>query len=132
MSGIIISNYWLSAMNNPSTLMVGTVTALYGVGAFFGALCAAFVAEGLGWKRTLLLGAAIVIIGAVLMSSAIERVQFMVARIVTGVGIGYVTIVTPVYQSEISAAAHKRWQVCCQLMTMLFGLMSAYWINYGV
>lgn len=111
MSGIVVSNYWLSAMNNPSTLMVGTVTALYGVGAFFGALfgalCAAFVAEGLGGKRTLLLGAAIVIIGAVLMGSAVERVQSMVARIVTGVGIGYVTSVTPVYQSEISAAAHR-------------------------
>jgi hypothetical protein len=28
MSGIVISNYWLSAMNNPSKLMVGAVTAL--------------------------------------------------------------------------------------------------------
>jgi len=40
--------------------------------------------------------------------------------------------VTPVYQSEISVAAQRGWQVCCQLTTMLFGLMLAYWINYGV
>jgi MFS family permease len=132
MSGIVISKHWLSAMNNPSTLMVGTITALYDVGAFFGAISAAFTAEGLGRKRTLLLGAAIVIIGAVLMGSAVERIQFMVARIVTGVGIGYITPVTPVYQSEVSAAVHRGWQVCCQLTTMLLGLMLAYWINYGV
>lgn len=132
MSGIVISKFWLSAMNQPSTLMIGTITALYDVGAVFGAIAAAFTAEGLGRKRTLLLGAIIVIIGAVLMGSAVERVQFMVARIITGIGIGYVTSVTPVYQSEISAAAHRGWQVCCQLTTMLFGLMLAYWINYGV
>jgi len=132
MSGIVISKYWLSATNNPSTLMVGTITALYDIGAFFGAVCAAFTAEGLGRKRTLLLGAAIVIVGAVLMGSVVERIQFMVARIVTGVGIGYVTSMTPVYQSEVSAAVHRRWQVCCQLTTMLFGLMLAYWINYRV
>ena len=40
-------------------------------------------------------------------------------------------LVTPVYQSEISPAAQRGWQVCCQLSTMLFGLMLAYWINYG-
>jgi len=124
MSGIAISTSWLGAMNNPSMLMVGTITAFYDVGAFFGAVAAAFTAEGLGRKRTLLLGAAIAIIDAVLMGSAVEQVQFMVARIVT--------CVTPVYQSEISAAAHRGWRVCCQLTTMLFGLMLAYWINYGV
>lgn len=132
MSGIVISHYWLRAMGSPSTLMIGTITALYDVGAFFGAISAAFTAESLGRKRSLLLGAAIVIIGAVLMGSSYERIQFMVARIITGVGIGYITSVTPVYQSEISAAAQRGWQVCCQLTTMLFGLMLAYWINYGV
>jgi MFS family permease len=131
-SGIVISQYWLDAMGDPSTLMIGTITALYDVGAFFGAISAAFTAEWLGRKRTLLLGAGIVVVGAILMGSAVERIQFMIARIVTGVGIGYVTSVTPVYQSEISAAEQRGWQVCCQLSTMLFGLMLAYWINYGV
>jgi MFS family permease len=131
MSGIVISQYWLATMN-PCTLMVCTITTLYDISAFFGTIAAAPTAEGLGWKRTLLLDTAIVIIGAVLMSSAVEWAQLMVARIVTGGGIGYVTFVTPVYQSEISTAAHKGWRVCCQLTTMLFGLMLAYWIKCGV
>jgi MFS family permease len=132
MSGVVISDFWLSSMGHPSTLMTGTITALYDVGAFLGAIGAAFTAEPLGRKRTLLLGAAIVLVGAIIMGSAFERIQFMVARIITGVGIGFITSVTPVYQSEISAAAQRGWQVCCQLTTMLFGLMLAYWINYGV
>ena len=132
MSGVVISDFWLASMSHPSTLMIGTITALYDVGAVFGAIAAAFTADRLGRKHTLLLGAAIVIIGAVIMGSALERIQFMFARVITGIGIGYITSVTPVYQSEISAAAQRGWQVCCQLTTMLFGLMLAYWINYGV
>ncbi|QSZ36970.1 hypothetical protein DSL72_009062 [Monilinia vaccinii-corymbosi] len=112
--------------------MIGTITALYDIGAIFGAIAAAFTTEDLGRKRTLLLGAAIVMVGGILMGTSYERIQFMIARVVTGIGIGYVTSVTPVYQSEISVAAHRGWQVCCQLSTMLFGLMLAYWINYGV
>lgn len=132
MGGVVISDFWLAAMGQPSTLMVGTITALYDVGAVFGAIAAAFTAERMGRKYTLLLGSLIVIIGAIIMGTAFERIQFMVARVITGIGIGYVTSVTPVYQSEISAAAQRGWQVCCQLTTMLFGLMLAYWINYGV
>jgi MFS family permease len=126
MSGVVISDFWLSSMGAPSTLMIGTITALYDVGAFFGAIAAAFTAEPLGRKRTLILGAAILLVGAIIMGSAFERIQFMVARVITGIGIGYITSVTPVYQSEISAAAQRGWQVCCQLTTMLFGLMLAY------
>ncbi len=131
MSGVVISKYWLSQMGHPSSLMVGTMTALYDVGAVFGAIGAAFTGEQLGRKRTLLLGTTVLMIGTILMASSYERVQFMVSRICTGVGIGYITSVTPVYQAEISAAAQRGWQVCCQLTTMLGGLMLAYWINYG-
>ncbi|MCJ1472133.1 hypothetical protein MMC13_000780 [Lambiella insularis] len=132
MSGVVVSQYWLAQMSHPSTVMIGTITALYDVGAALGAICAAFTAEPLGRKRSLLLGAAILTLGSIIMGAAFERVQFMVSRIVTGVGIGYITSVTPVYQSEISSAAQRGWHVCCQLTTMLGGLMLAYWINYGM
>lgn len=131
MSGVVISSYWLSAMGNPSSLLIGTITAMYDVGAIIGAIAAAFTAEPLGRKRSLMVGAAFVLIGGILMGSSFSRAQFIVARIVTGIGIGYCTSVTPVYQSEVSATEQRGWQVCCQLTTMLGGLMLAYWINYG-
>ena len=149
MSGVVISQYWLAQMGHPSTIMVSTITALYDVGAVFGAIGAAVVGDKLGRKRTLMLGCGVLIIGTVLMATCFERVQMMFGRVLTGLGIGFITsgdtlsytitecpsshrgIVTPVYQSEISPAAQRGWQVCCQLSTMLFGLMLAYWINYG-
>lgn len=86
MSGVVISEYWLRQMGHPSTIMVSTITALYDVGAVFGALFSAISAERLGRKRTLLLGSVLVIVGAVLMGSCYERVQMMVGRILTGIG----------------------------------------------
>ena len=132
MSGVVISDNWLQTMGNPSNLIVGTITALYDVGAIVGAIIAAFVAEPLGRKRTLIFGSVLVLLGAVLMGSSFTRAQFMVARIVVGIGIGFCTSVTPVYQSEVSSTEQRGWQVCCQLTTMLGGIVLSYWMNYGL
>lgn len=86
MSGVVISTYWLDEMGNPSTVMTGTITALYDVGAVFGAICAALTVERLGRKRGLLLGALLLLIGSILMGACVERIQMMVGRIVTGLG----------------------------------------------
>ena len=86
MSGVVISEPWLTQMGNPSAVMIGTITSLYDIGAVVGAIAAASSSERLGRKRTLILGAVIVIVGSVLMGSAFERIQMMVARIITGIG----------------------------------------------
>lgn len=91
MSGVVVSKYWLDEMGHPSSLMTGTITSLYDVGAVLGAILAAFCAEPLGRKRTLLLGAAVLSVGTIIMGTSFERVQFMVARVITGVGIGKLT-----------------------------------------
>ena len=131
MSGVVISKIWLAQMGHPSTIMLSTITALYDVGAVFGAIGAAVLGDRLGRKRTLILGCSVLIVGTLLMAACYERIQMMFGRVFTGLGIGFITSVTPVYQSEISSAKQRGWQVCCQLTTMLFGLMLAYWINYG-
>lgn len=131
MSGVVLSASWLSQMDHPSELTIGTITALYDVGAVIGALLAAFTSESLGRKRTLLLGSFLVLIGGILMSTSFTRHEFMASRVIVGVGTGYITSVTPVYQAEIGEHEQRGWQVCCQLTTMLGGLLMAYCINYG-
>lgn len=86
MSGVVISEHWLSTMDNPSAALIGGISGLYDVGAVIGAVLAALTAEGVGRKRGLMLGAAALIIGSVLMGAAYERGVFIVGRILTGVG----------------------------------------------
>ncbi|CAN6636962.1 galactose transporter [Trichomonascus vanleenenianus] len=132
MSGVIISKFWLSQMDNPSTVIISTITSIYAVGGAFGAIACSVFGEAVGRKKTLIFGAVVLIVGGVLQSAAYGRAQMLIGRIITGGGIGIITSVTPVYQAEISPAAHRGWMLCCQLTTMLVGLMIAYWINYGL
>lgn len=132
MGGVVVSAEFLKTMDHPSSIMLGTITSLYDVGAVFGAIGAAFLAEPLGRKRSLIIGTIILSIGTIIMGTSYERIQFMVARVITGFGIGSITSTTPVYQSEISPAAQRGWQICAQLSTMLAGLALAYIINYGM
>jgi MFS family permease len=88
MSGVVVSKYWLTEMGHPSTVMTGTITALYDVGAVFGAIFAAFTAETIGRKRGLIVGASMLIVGAALMGASVERILMMVGRILTGLGTG--------------------------------------------
>ena len=86
MSGVVISKYWLAQMGNPSTIMMSTITALYDVGAIVGGLAAACTTEPLGRKRTLILGTVILLVGVILMGTSYERIQMMIARVITGIG----------------------------------------------
>lgn len=67
--------------------MVGTITALYDVGAVFGAILVAITAERLGRKCALIAGSVLLIIGCALMEAAIERIMMMFGSIFTGLGI---------------------------------------------
>lgn len=46
-------------------------------------------------------------------------------------GIGSLTSIAPVSQSEICLPSQRGWHLSCQLTMMLFGLMLSYWINYA-
>ena len=103
MSGVVISHYWLAQMGHPSTIMVSTITALYDVGAVFGAIGAAVVGDRLGRKRTLILGCVVLIVGSILMAACFERIQMMVGRVLTGLGIGFITSGIPASMAVCTA-----------------------------
>lgn len=134
MSGVVVSESWRSAMRDPTPLEIGSITALHALGALCGAVHAAFRGERWGRRRTLLAGAALVLLGGTAMASArgsVTREAFCLARLVAGWGVGLVTAMAPVYQAEISDAGQRGWTVCCQLTTMLLGLGLAYWVDYA-
>ncbi|KAB5585238.1 hypothetical protein GE09DRAFT_1233531 [Coniochaeta sp. 2T2.1] len=130
MSGIILSPSWQSLMRRPTSLDIGSITALHLLGALFGSVSAASRGEALGRRRTLLAGAALVLVGGAGMAAANGREGFCVARFLAGWGVGMVTSVAPVYQAEIAGVGERGWGVCCLLTTMLVGLGMAYWVNY--
>lgn len=77
------------------------------VGAFLGAVATSFFGEKLGRRRTIALGVCIMILGALLQATAYARAHIIVARIVSGCGMGVINSTVPVFQSEFSPKASR-------------------------
>ena len=66
------------------TTMLSTVTAIYDIGCFFGALVAFTIGERLGRKKAIMLGTTIMAVGGILQASSFSLAQMFVGRIVLG------------------------------------------------
>ena len=113
------------------TSLLGTVTALYDVGCFFGAIAAFSIGERLGRKKAILLGTTVMSIGAILQISAFSVTQMIVGRIVAGLGNGLNTATAPVWQAETSKAAWRGKLVVIELILNIAGFSLSNWMTYG-
>lgn len=57
--------------------------------------------------------------------------QFVIGRIVTGLGNGINTSVIPTYQAECARSANRGLLICIQGGIIAFGTMISYWLNFG-
>lgn len=66
------------------TTTLSTVTAIYDVGCFLGAIGAFAIAEHLGRKKSILMGTAIMAVGTILQATSYSLAQMFVGRIILG------------------------------------------------
>lgn len=71
------------------------------------------------------------IVGALLQATAYTVAHMIVARIVAGVGMGFINSTVPVLMAEFAPKATRGIYVCAQLSTLNFGIMLVYWIDYA-
>lgn len=88
--------------HNPNSLYQGLITGLYDGGCLLGSIFAFCFGEKLGRKRSIYIAAMIVIIWSIIQCTAPNVMAMIVARVITGVGVGIATSVIPAYQAEVS------------------------------
>ncbi|WEW57691.1 hypothetical protein PRK78_003158 [Emydomyces testavorans] len=116
--------------NHRATIQ-GISVASYNVGCFLGAIACIWIGDILGRRKTIFIGSAIMVVGAALQSSAFELSQFIVGRIVTGIGNGLNTSTVPTWQSECSKS-HRRGQlVMVEGSLITGGICLSYWLDFG-
>lgn len=120
----------LGLVNNAS--LIGTISALFDVGSFFGAILAFLIGGILGRKRALLLGTTIMIVGVCLQTAASSIAVMIAGRIVTGLGNGMNCATAPIWQSETSRAEMRGKLVIIQLIMCVVGFSIVNWLNYGL
>ncbi|KAL8635464.1 MAG: hypothetical protein Q9228_007044, partial [Teloschistes exilis] len=132
--GVVVTQDYLNTLNldGPEhTSLLGTVTAIYDIGCFFGAVAAFSLGEMLGRKKTVLLGTTIMSLGAILQITAYGVPQMIVGRIVAGIGNGLNTATAPVWQAETSKAAWRGKLVVIEMICNIAGFSLSNWVTYG-
>ncbi|PGH19290.1 hypothetical protein AJ80_04043 [Polytolypa hystricis UAMH7299] len=115
--------------------MQGYVTAIYEIGCLAGAMMILWIGDWLGRRKSIMIGATVMILGVILQVTTIkgqkQLTQFVIGRIVTGVGNGINTSTIPTYQAECSRTTNRGLLICIEGGVIAFGTLISYWIDFG-
>ncbi|KAL1646306.1 hypothetical protein SLS58_003263 [Diplodia intermedia] len=113
---------------------MGWLTSILELGAWFGALYSSFLAEILSRKYAILINVAIFIIGVVVQTTAAAggaHHSILGGRFITGMGVGSLSMIVPMYNAEIAPPEVRGALVGLQQLSITLGIMISFWIDYG-
>ncbi|CAN6636606.1 hypothetical protein TRVA0_016S00232 [Trichomonascus vanleenenianus] len=130
MSGIITGPYFKQFFNDPTRAQVGTMVAILEIGALVSSLMVGKVGDIIGRRKTILYGSLIFIVGGGFQTFANGIPMMCVGRIISGFGVGMLSTIVPVYQSEISPPHNRGQLACIEFTGNIVGYASSVWIDY--
>jgi MFS family permease len=104
---------------------------LFTAGAFFGAMFASPTTEYTGRRWTITIGAIIFIVGGILQTVANEISHLMAGRFLAGLGVGFLTMIIPLYQAEIAHPSIRGRVTALQQFMLGIGALVASWVGWG-
>ena len=100
------------------------------VGSIVGVLFAGILSDKLGRKLTMVISAVLFSTSALGCALSADFTQLLIYRIIGGVGIGVVSIVSPLYISEVAVAQYRGRLVSLYQLAVTVGFLGAYLVNY--
>lgn len=101
-----------------------------------------FIGEKLGRRKMSQLGGIVMIIGTIITVTAFGPgeprgnvggfVQFIIGRVVTGLGNGANTATLPSWVAECAKPHNRGFLICVEASTVAVGTVIAYWIDFGL
>lgn len=97
-----------------SNVRSGLIVGLLSIGTLAGVLANGWAADILGRRRAIVLWCLVFSVGLIVqISSNTNWVQIAVGRVVAGFGVGGLSVMTPLYQSEVAPRHIRGALVCC-------------------
>ena len=114
------------------------------IGCVIGACSGAWVSSALGRKRGLIIAAVLFLVSS--LGSSMPELgfaalgtagpgqywNFVIYRILGGIGIGLASMLSPMYIAEIAPARVRGNLVAWNQMAIVFGIVVVYFVNYGI
>jgi sugar porter (SP) family MFS transporter len=135
-SGVLVMHSFKEHMGDyvANKTKMGWLTSILELGAWFGAITSGFVAETLSRKYAILVNVAIFIVGVVIQATAVTSSGYqsiLGGRFITGMGVGALSTIVPMYNAEIAPPEVRGALVGLQQLSITLGIMLSFWIDYG-
>ncbi|KAF2140865.1 uncharacterized protein K452DRAFT_359308 [Aplosporella prunicola CBS 121167] len=136
-SGVLTMNSFERAMpdwTGDNTSRMGWLTSILELGAWFGTMYSGFLAEILSRKYSILINVFIFIIGVIIQTTAGAgggHSSILGGRFITGMGVGSLSMIVPMYNAEIAPPEVRGALVGLQQLSITLGIMVSFWIDYG-
>jgi sugar porter (SP) family MFS transporter len=102
------------------------------VGCIVGVSFAGVLSDRLGRKKVLLISAVLFLVSAVGTAIPKTLAQFIIFRIIGGIGVGAASMTSPMYIAEISPARIRGRMVSVNQFAIIFGMLVVYFVNYYI
>ena len=113
-------------------LMKGWVAACALLGCAAGAALAGTLSDRFGRRNTLIVSAILFLISAIGTAVPETLTQFVIFRIVGGLGVGAASMTSPMYIAEISPARIRGRMVSVNQLAIVSGILVVYFVNYFI
>lgn len=100
------------------------------VGSILGVLIAGVLSDRFGRKKTMILSAVLFSASGIGCAVSSDINQLVLYRIIGGIGIGVVSIISPLYISEVAITRFRGRLVSLYQLAITIGFLGAYLVNY--
>lgn len=107
------------------------MVAILEVGAFISSLAVGRIGDIIGRRKTIFWGSCVFLIGGAFQTFANGMPLMMVGRLIAGFGVGTLSTIVPVYQSEISPPHNRGKLACIEFSGNIIGYATSVWVDYG-
>lgn len=142
-----LENFFVTPLGLPefeANSLIGFTVSSALIGCICGGVLGGFVADKLGRRNSLRLAAFLFLFSAV--GSSFPEIfvkpfgtgdhtfltQFIIYRIIGGVGVGLASMVSPMYIAELAPAERRGGLVSLNQFAIIFGMLLVYFVNYAI
>ena len=109
----------------------GLVVSMFTTGAFFGALLGGPCGDYLGRRATIATGAVVFCLGGGLQTGAQTIGYLWSGRFIAGLGVGFLTMIVPLYQAELAHPSIRGRITSLQQFMLGVGALVAAWVSWA-
>jgi sugar porter (SP) family MFS transporter len=99
-------------------------------GSIFGVLVVGVLSDKFGRKKTMMISAILFLASGIGCAVSNNFDQLVIYRIIGGIGIGMVSIISPLYISEVAITQYRGRLVSLYQLAITIGFLGAYLVNY--